>query len=446
MTSADDRARAQSTLERVLARAVVVERDEIKALLASFAFFFSVLTSYYIIRPLRDEMGIMLRQVEGEQALHSLLVYVFLVMLAVVPVFGAVVARTPKRWLVPAVYLFFISNLVLFWIVLESGGQTPRMARAFFIWVSVFNLFVVSLFWSVMSETWESDQAKRLYGFIAAGGSIGAMTGPLIAQTLVQRIGTDNLLLVSAAFLALGLMMSRQLTAMLAARSGARREAETADHGVLAGAMLVLKSPYLLAIATWMFLANLILTHFYLEQARIVGEAVASRADRVQLLARVDLAANVLTVALQLLVTGRFITRLGIGMATGIVPLVAIIGFAALAVSPTVPVIIAIVVAERALGFAFANPAARVLWTVVDREAKYKAQNFIDTVVFRGGDAASGWVFGGLSKGLGLGGAAIAFVTLPFALGWLMLSFWLAGMHAARNKADSQAAGAPQPR
>ena len=419
-------------LARLLARAVEVEGREIAALIVSFAYFFAVLTAYYIVRPLRDEMGMMLRQVEGPEALHHLLVYVFVVMLAAVPLFGIAVQRTPTRWLVPAVYVFFISNLVAFWVVFGSGGQTPRMAKAFFIWVSIFNLFVISLFWSVMSETWGSGQAKRLYGFIAAGGSIGGMTGPLLAQALVKRIGTDTLLLVSAGFLVLALVLSMKLKHLAPAEAGSRQPERAKDSGILAGALLVFRSRYLMAIAAWVFLANLILTYFYLEQARIVGAAIADREARVELLARVDLFVSLATIALQFVATGRLISRLGLGIATACVPLIAIVGFIALAISPTVPVILAIMIAERAFGFAFANPAARVLWTVADKEEKYKAQSFVDTVVFRGGDAASGWVFGLLGKTLGLGGGAIAFITVPFAVGWLVLSLALSKMHAVR--------------
>lgn len=424
-----DAAQDPTFMERQLRRVVDVKPGEAAALVASFLFFFAVLTSYYIIRPVRDEMGLMLTK-EDSQALHTIFVYVFVVMIAAVPLFGWVMENIPLRLVVPAVYGFFVTNLLLFWLTLEGGGQTPGVARLFFIWVSVFNLFVVSMFWSTLSELWRSEEAKRLYGFVAAGGSVGAMTGPLIAQSLVTVVGTDKLLLISAAFLGLALALSLVLRSLLGARDQGDVTGEPGRSGILAGALMVWRSPYLMRIALWVLLANLILTYFYLEQARIVGAAIVDRAARVQVLARVDLAVSVLTIGLQLLMTGRVMSTLGLGLAIACVPMVAIGGFVALAIAPVAGVILAIMVAERTLGFAFANPAARVLWTVVDREAKYKAQSFVDTVVFRGGDAASGWVFGTLSKTLGLGGAAIAFVTVPFAIGWLVLSLKLAVMHA----------------
>ena len=414
-------------LERLLARIIEVETREIAPLIVSFLFFFAVLTAYYIIRPVRDEMGVMLTRDDAE-ALHKLFVVVFLVMVAAVPVFGWVMEHVPLRLVAPTVYGFFVLNLLAFWLMLESGGQTKAAAQAFFVWVSVFNLFVVSIFWSILSELWRSEQGKRLFGFVAAGGSAGALTGPLIAQSLVARIGTANLLPISAAFLLLALSLSLMLRRLLAGQNPGGAEAEAKRSGILAGAAMTWRSPYLFRIALWVLLANLIMTYFYLEQARIVGATIADRAARVQLLARIDLVVGLLTIGLQVFMTGRVLTRLGLGLAISCVPMVAIAGFAALAVWPGLTVILGVMIAERALGFAFANPAARVLWTVVDKEQKYKALSFIDTVVFRGGDAASGWVFGTMAKTLALGGGAIAVVTLPFAVAWLLLSLNLARM------------------
>ena len=421
-------------IERLLARVVEVERGEIPALLYAFATFFAVLTAYYIIRPVRDEMAVML----GRETLEHLFLYIFVVMLAAVPAFGAVVRDAPRRLVLPAVYGFFIVTLLGFWLVLVRNGQTRSVAQAFFIWASVFNLFIVSLFWSLMAEVWRSGQAKRLFGFITAGGSCGALMGPFIAQALVKQVGTDTLLLLSAAFLGVALVLAVRLRAHRDDGQGAAAvEAEDTaararDSGILAGAMLVWRSPYLFRIALWVLLANVIVTYFYLEQARIVGATIADRAERVQLLSRIDLAVSVATILMQVFLTARVIKRFGLGLAAASVPAISIAGFVALAIAPVMGVILVVMVAERAVGFPLANPAARVLWTVVEPEAKYKAQNFVDTVIFRGGDAASGWVFGGLSKGLGFGGAGIACVAVPFAVVWLVLSFVLARMQAER--------------
>lgn len=433
----------QTWIERRLARVVEVEPGEMTALLHAFALFFAVLTAYYIIRPVRDEMAVML----GRDALEPLFFFVFIVMLALVPVFGAVVRDVPRHRVLPVVYLFFIATLIAFWLVLTRVGQTRVLAQSFFIWASVFNLFIISLFWSLMAELWRSIQAKRLYGFIAAGGSCGALLGPFLSQAFVGKTGADGLLLLSAVFLLLALVLAVRLRGLLCLDDvegvAASALARAPDSGLLAGALLVWRSPYLMRIALWVLFANLILTYFYLEQARIVGAAMANREERVALLSRIDLAVSIATILMQVFLTAGVLKRFGLGLATAIVPIIAIGGFIALAIAPVMGVILTVMVLERAFGFAFANPAARVLWTVVDEEAKYKAQSFIDTVVFRGGDAASGWVFGGLSRTFGLGGSGIAIVTIPFAIAWVVLSLSLARMHAKAAK-TSDLAGSPR--
>jgi AAA family ATP:ADP antiporter len=419
-----------------------IERREIPTLVWSFAFFFCVLAGYYVIRPVREEMAVKV----GREWLQMLFVLVFLVMLAAVPLFGWVVSRFPKRRIVPIVYAFFIACLAAFWALMTANGVGVLAAGAFFVWVSVFNLFAVSLFWSVMADTYASDQAKRLYGLIAAGGSAGAISGPLITQSLVHTLGPANLLIVSAAFLAAALLAVRAMRDAMggfgggAGGSGAarqdegqdeRREEYLAEGGLLAGARHVWQSPYLFRIALWVLIANLVGTYFYFEQTRIVGEAYADPADRVQLFARMDLAVNTLTVLAQLLITGTLLSRLGVGLTAAALPATAIAGLTALAVAPSVAVIAVVMVFERAVGFAFANPAMRTLYTVVPAEDKYKAQNFVDTVVFRGGDAMSGWLFGPVARSLGLGLSAMAVLTLPIAAIWLAISIVLGRRHAA---------------
>lgn len=419
-------------LHRLLARIVHVERHEIAALLLSFVYFFLVLAAYYIIRPVRDEMGVAV----GREHLQVLFVAVFFVMLAAVPVFGWVSSHFPKRLIVPVVYGFFILNLVAFWVLLSGDGRTKTLASVFFVWASVFNLFVVSLFWIVMSDLYASAQAKRLYGFIAAGGSAGALAGPIITQTFVRMLGPDNLLLVSALLLALALAAAIILRRIVPGRADGENPDSPVGKGILAGAIRVWQSPYLFRIALWVLLGNLVSTFFYLEQSHIVGETLTDRTARVELLARLDLVVSVLTIMLQVFATGRLIERFGIGIAAATLPAWCAMGLVGLAISPTLFVIVSIMAVERAVAFAFASPAVKVLYTVVDPEEKYKAQNFIDTVVYRGGDAASGWIFNALGKGLGLSGALVALAAVPAALCWLYLSFSLGRQHAARTSAN----------
>jgi len=401
----------------------------------SFVYFFAVLSSYYIIRPLRDEMGVTV----GSGGLERLFTIVFLVMLAAVPLFGWLTSVFPRRAVVPIAYGFFIANLGGFWLLLTHFPASPGVAATFFVWVSVFNLFIVSLFWIAMADIWTAERAKKLYGFIAAGGSAGALVGPIITQSLVKILGAANLLLVAAMFLATATVCAIRLRHLIGSGNvGASDDAKPAGGGLLAGAAHVATSPYLLKIALWVLVANLISTFFYFEQARIVGQAIPDRADRVQLFARMDLAVSTLTIVGQLLVTGAVIRRAGVGLAVAALPLSALAALTALGLWPTLAVVVAVIVLERAIGFAITNPAARVLYTVVDPEEKYKSQNFIDTVVFRGGDALSGWIFNSGAKALGLGTGLIALLAIPFALAWIGLSLALGREQVRRQEAQER--------
>lgn len=414
---------------RLLARIVDVQAGEAAALVWSFVYFCTILTAYYIIRPLRDEMGVAI----GQQGLQDVFTIVFLVMVAAVPVFGWLVSNVPRRRIVGLVYGFFVLDAVLFWLAFKGAGSPPAtLAKLFFIWGSVFNLFIVSLFWSLMSELWSSAAARRLYGFIAAGGSCGALLGPTLTQALVPLLGADNLLLVAALFLALAIGAAERLRRLTAGAETASSEQPT-GRGMLAGALQVWRSPYLFRIALVILLANVVSTYFYLEQARIIGEVIADRTDRVRLFARLDLAVNVATILMQVLVAGRIMRGLGVGVTAASLPVVAILGLLALSVAPGLGVVAGVMVAERTVAFALASPALRVLWTVVDAEAKYKAQSFIDTVVFRGGDAASGWMLRHLGAGgVGMAPAAVALAMLPLAVAWLALALVLGRMLAER--------------
>lgn len=426
----------RSPLEALLQKIVAVQRTEVPVLLASGLTFFSILCGYYILRPVRDEMGVAV----GSAGLEQLFGIVFLVMLAAVPIFGWIVARVPRRRVVPSIYVFFIGTLMLFWMLLGNktpGANTAQYAKAFFVWASVFNLFVVSLFWSLMSDLWHSDQAKRLYGFISAGGTLGAITGPIVAKTLASRLETHDLLLVSAAFLLLALgcvlVLRRSLPpdkAITTAPAGFR--------DIFSGAIRVWQSPYLFRIALMILFANLIGTYFYLEQSRIVGAAIPDRAARVDFFASRDLAVGILTVLIEIFLTGRIMQRFGLAAPLAALPVTAAAGLTALSLHPSLDVIASVMVAERVVAFSLANPAVKVLYTAVGADEKYKAQNFIDTVVYRGGDAAAGWVFNGLSKSLGLTGGAISILSIPLALLWLGTALDLAKRQQERVSGPGQ--------
>jgi len=416
-----------TVLHRWLAWGVAVRPGELRALGWSFAYFFCLLAGYYVLRPLRDEMGI----AGGVRNLQWLFTATFAVMLAAVPLFGAVVARLPRRRFIPLVYHFFVANIAIFWMLLALDVGKVHVARVFFVWISVFNLFAVSVFWSFMADLFSSEQGKRLFGFIAAGGSAGALAGPAITFGLAVPLGPVNLLIVAAVLLECAVLCARRLefTAPQADRINATPAAAVADPatlggGWLAGIAMVLRSPYLAGIALWVALLSLTGTFLYFQQASIVASASDDPAVRTRIFAGIDLAVGILTIAVQFVATGRLITRFGAGPAAGFLPVVFGFGFAVLGFAPALFVVIAFQAAQRTANFALSNPAREVLFTVLEREEKYKAKNVIDIVVFRGADAASGWLFATL-RAAGLELSAIALASVPVAAVWFALALAL---------------------
>jgi AAA family ATP:ADP antiporter len=401
--------------ERWLARAVAIRPGEARALLWSFAYFFCLLAGYYVLRPLRDEMGI----AGGVRNLQWLFTATFVVMLAAVPAFGALVARLPRKRFVPLVYHFFVANIAVFWLLLALDFERVLVARVFFVWISVFSLFVVSVFWSFMSDLWNNEQGRRLFGFIAAGGSAGTLLGAGVALSLAKPLGPVNLLVVAAVLLELAVYCARRLEAA-APQAGdvARPEPVAIGGNWLAGIALVARSPYLAGIALWVALLSLASTVLYFQQANIVAAASNDPAVRTQIFATIDLAVSVLTILVQVLATGRLIRRFGVGPAAAALPLVFALGFCVLALAPGLFVVVAFQALQRTTNFALSNPAREVLFTVLEREEKYKAKNVIDIVAFRGADAASGWLFSGL-RGAGMELGTISLATVPVAGLWL---------------------------
>ncbi|MGF1643069.1 MAG: NTP/NDP exchange transporter [Thiotrichales bacterium] len=403
---------------RLLRRLVHFEPGEAAPMLWSFAYFFCLLSSYYTLRPVRDEMGI----AGGVGQLQWLFTATFVVMLAAVPLFGAASARLPRRRLLPLVYVFFIVNLLVFHALL-GWADTTWTARAFFVWTSVFNLFVVSVFWSFMADLFTDAQAKRIFAFIAAGGTLGAIVGPMVTATLATQIGTRHLLLISVVLLAGALICILRLLSL------DRDTALQPRHGALGGSVwegfrLVLGSRYLLGIGAFIWLYTTLSTFLYFEQAHIVRAAFDDPDRRTQLFAAIDLAVNTLTVMLQIAITGRLLERFGVATTLALIPGLLALGFVALAVAPVITVLFAVQVLRRAGEYAITRPSREVLFTVVERRSKYKAKNFIDTVIYRGGDAVSGWLFAGL-KAAGLGLTGIALVAAPIALLWMWLAIKL---------------------
>jgi AAA family ATP:ADP antiporter len=414
------------TLHAWLTRLVQVEPHELRPLLWSFAYFFSLLCGYYILRPMRDAMGI----AGGVEQLQWLFTGTFVAMLAAVPLFGWVTSRYSRRRFLPYVYGFFIANLLVFYALLGAEGSHVYAARAFFIWTSVYNLFVVSVFWSFMVDLYTDAQAKRLFGFVAAGGTAGALVGPVLAAALALPLGTASLLLLSAGFLGVAVLCIHRLIAWDAQQRPATSpeqppgEARPLGGGVVAAIPLVLRSPYLLGIALFMLLFTTASTVLYFQQAQIVRDAFASSEERTAVFAAVDFAVNALTITIQVFLTGRLVRALGMAGTLALVPVLLGAGFVALGLAPVLAVIVAVQVLRRAGDYAVTRPAREMLFVVLGREEKYKAKNFIDTVAYRGGDAVSAWAYSGL-RAMGLGLGAIAFVAVPVAGLWAWLAYRL---------------------
>jgi AAA family ATP:ADP antiporter len=432
MTAIPSAKRADTRLAERLRRVVNVKQEEVAALSWAFLYFFSLLCSYYIVRPMRDEMGI----AGGVENLQWLFTGTFLAMLAVVPLFGWVSSRFERRRFLPAVYGFFIINLLLFFALFRYGVTHAWVARAFFIWTSVFNLCVVSVFWSFMADIFSNLQARRLFGFIAAGGTAGAVCGPLLTTLLVLPLGPANLLPVSAGLLGIAVLCIHRLGAWHAVTAEGNQatppNAAAIGGQVLAGVQLVLRSPYLLGIGLLMLLFTTLATFLYFQQAQIVRDSFADPAQRTAVFAAMDLAVNILTLALQLLLTGRMVRWLGLGWTLALLPLTLGAGFLALGLSPVLAVLVVVQVLRRAGNYAIMRPAREMLYVVLGREEKYKAKNFIDTVVYRGGDAVSAWAYAGL-RALGLSLAMIAFVAVPLSLVWARVAYRLGQAQTERS-------------
>ncbi|MGB8856128.1 MAG: MFS transporter [Burkholderiales bacterium] len=401
----------------------VLQPGEFPALAWSFTYFFCLLCAYYVLRPVREEMGIQ----GGVNNLKYLFSATFVSMLAVVPLFGWASARWPRARLLPIVYAFFISHIIGFYFLFTLQVNPPLTAQVFFVWLSVFNVFVVSVFWSFMSDIFRNDQARRLYGVIAAGGSLGAISGPTLTAVLVAHIGVANLLLLACLFLALALVCIVKLNrwALRAPRhSAAEQRGDALGGSLLAGIRLAFTSRYLLGICAYILLLSALGTFLYLEQMRIISATIASPVERTQLFARVDMGVNVLTLFVQFFVTAQLVLRFGVTFCLMLMPLLSFGAFGAVALVPTLAVIIALGMLRRVMEYAITRPSREVLFTVVSREERYKAKNVIDTVVIRGGDAMSSWMSDAV-KSLGASTSHIALLAMPLAAVWAVLAYWL---------------------
>src|SRR5210317_428507 len=405
----------------------------------SFAYFFCVLSSYYIIRPVREEMAIG----GGPDTIPYLFSTTFTTMMFATSAFGWVASRYPRRVFLPWVYLFFISNILIFWFVFTQAiGENQEyiwLGRIFFVWVSVFNLFVVSVFWSFMADIYTREQGRRLFGLITSGGSIGALIGGVITSSLVTNIGFQNLLPLSAALLLVAVLCIRRLKDWV--HGGLEDEIEKTvaseqplGGNPLAGLTHLFSSKYFLGIALMSLVASLLGTALYMFRAELIGTAILDPDVRIQFFSNMNNAANMLALIAQMFLVKQVVTRFGIGRSLFLFPLASIIGFAVLALEPTLMAVAVLDVVRRGLGFGFAKPRTYMLYSVVTPEEKYKTKNAIDTAIYRGGDVVGTWSIKLMSM-VGLGIASIAIVMVPFALISCVVALWLGRDYKRQAKA-----------
>lgn len=431
-----------------LRRLINVRAEEVPALAWSWAYIFSILAAYYVLRPIRDQMGV----ASGIENLPWLFTGTLVGMLALNVPFAWLVKTLPRARFVPLTYRFFAANIVLFAGALYFAGPEGDIwiGRAFFIWLSIFNLFVVSVFWATIVDVFSTEQGKRLFGFIAAGATLGAIAGSATTAILARDVPTWALLIGAALLLEVAVFSMRGLARLSdrlnrAPVTGDAAPSEAIGGSAFAGITRTFQSPYLLNIGLFLLLFSVTSTFLYFEQAGIAKRSFPDRGSQTAFFASVDLLVNLLTLGVQFFLTGRIVRRIGVGPALALLPAASILGFTALALSPTITAIVAFQVFRRAGNFAIARPIREVLFTVVPREDRYKAKNFIDTVVYRTGDQIGAWSFAGIAA-LGLGSTAVAVTAVPLSAAWLLNSLWLGRRQEARRVAMEEAEGSGKDR
>jgi AAA family ATP:ADP antiporter len=408
-------------------RLVDVRPGEREPTIAAALGFCALLAGYFVMRPVRDALAL-----DGDpRTIPVLFTATFVSTLVLAPAWGALVARWPRRRVVPVAYLAFAAQLLGLWAVLAAGAGGAWIGRVFYVWTSVFNLFVVSAFWSVVTDAFTPEQGRRLFGVIAAGGTVGALIGPSLTSALVEDVGVDGMLLVSTALLGVATGCVRWLDAAAAARGPA--SAPDIDRGTggsaLAGLAHVARSPRLLGITSYVLCTSVAATFLYLQQAEIVKAGFATREARAAWFADVDLASNLVVLAVQTVITARLMGVAGVGVVLAVLPLAQAGGLVALALWPVVGAIAAVQIVGRTATHALTRPGRELLFTAVPREDRYKAKHVIDVLLYRFGDMATGWLYVGLLA-LGLGRPGLAAVFAPLGAAWLVCALLLGRAHA----------------
>ena len=434
-------------MKRIFAKIVDVKPNEVRALWLGFIFFFVVLAGYYVIRPVRDNIG-----ANFSENLWWMFTVVLVTMIVANALFSAIVARMSRRRFIPIAYRFFAANLIIFFVLMQfvAHGKQPWIDGCFFVWVSVFNLFATAVFWGFMTDLFTTEQGKRLFGFIAVGGSLGGILGPIITASLVHRVSTGVLLLICAAMLEIAAQCVRFFPTDF--RTQGQRASADAERpiggGIMEGITRICRSPYLFGLFVFILLYTLTSTWAYFQQAELTKVGFVDRAARTSFFAKLDLSVNTLTLLLQIFFTGRLMKFLGVTVTMLFMPVLSLFGFAAMGLAPVLTVLAVFQVVRRASTFAFMRPAREVLFTVLRREDKYKAKSFIDTFGYRCGDQFGAWSYGGM-QALGLGVSTISFIAVPVVACWCVLGIWLGrkqrALAEAKRDEDTPLSGAATP-
>ncbi len=419
---------------------VAVKPGELRALLTSCLYFYLVLCAYYIFRPIRNEMTI----ANGVENIQWLFMLGMIVLFAIMPIFGWITTRYKTRQFMAVCTLFFAVCLVGFFFLFNVAERPLWVTRTFFVWVNVFNMFIVSLFWSFMNDVYSRAQAKRLFAFIAAGGTAGAMSGPIITNLLVETVGLSYLLLISAVVLSCSLLCINWLIRWENQafddedHTQTTQEAHTVRNeslkgGAFDGLLLVLKSPYLLGICAFIALYAISITFVTIQQAEAISEVFTDPIERTKLFAKIDFGANFFALLLQLVVTSNLIRWFGYRTTLMMIPVGITVGFALVASLPILEMMIALQVFRRSGDYAIMKPTREMLFSVVSREEKYKAKNFIDTAILRTGDTASSWLYTG-ARALGAAGTTIPIIGVGLGVAWCSVAYWLGSQYTRKSK------------
>ena len=420
--------KSDNTIARIMKGASSIESNEIKAVWLSFFFAFTLMASYYILRPIRDAMSSDWTDAE----LSTLFTVTFFFSIFVVSVYGAACSRIRLGRLLPGIYAFFSASFIAFYAAFQGMPDAGIVGKAYYVWISVFSLFQVSVFWTFMADIFTKQQAPRLFGCIAAGSSIGALAGPAIALLLVEPLGKSNLVLISAVLLLAPIPIIGWLEKLKHSELHNNGLSVEKDYGQklggnpFSGFVAFITNPYLLGIGLFLFLYTSISTFVYFELKNLMVDLDSD--TRTQIWSGMDLAVNMLSIGTAMFVTGRLTTRFGLAWTLALVPVVIVAGLFVVAMAPMLWVVVGLQCVRRAGNYSITRPGREMLFTVVDRETRFKAKSVIDNVVYRGGDVVAAWGFTALTQGLGLGLGAVAGVGGFIAAIWALVARYL-GRH-----------------